>query len=128
MEPSVVSIARIKPPPPSVLRRNERFGPFGPGLERGRREAERNVQENPEHPEYVPNDFGVGILIATGSLNERFVLTNYHVVRGGPIAGDGSLVSNEKLKSDSVLTLKFSDRRSCPASIIAADPRSDLAV
>ncbi len=109
-ERSVVSIARFKPVPADQI--HEEHKNFI--LQRHPREArEVDVQ---------PNDFGAGCLISPPNLPDRLVLTNFHVVRGGPIfpkfiAEDGT-----------ELLVNFTDRRRCRGSIIAADPRSDLAV
>lgn len=72
---------------------------------------------------FVPNEFGSGVLITDGKTGrEPLVLTNYHVVRGGPVA-DKPAPSN-----GSDILIWFHDRRRARAAIIAADPRSDLAV
>lgn len=115
IEPSVVSIARVKPAPSDSV-----YVQLAPP-ERLRREQELPPTD-PEDPDFQPNDFGAGIIITPPGNDERLVLTNYHVVRGGPVfpstsTGDGTS-----------LIIRFADRRSCEASIIAADPRCDLAV
>jgi serine protease Do len=77
------------------------------------------VQEpTPSDPNWVPNEFGAGIIIDRNGL----VLTNYHLVRGGPV--------EDKLdqKAEQTLYVRLSDRRGFEAKIFAADPRSDLAV
>ncbi len=114
-EVSVVSIARSRPAPrdPGFLRLNP--------LERRRREMELPPADV-EHPDYQPNDFGAGIIITPPDSEDRLVLTNYHVVRGGPVYPS---ISAEDGTS---LFIRFTNRRSCDASIIAADPRCDLAV
>jgi len=115
IEPSVVSIARVKPAPSDSV-----FIQLAPP-ERRRREQELPPTD-PEDPDFQPNDFGAGIIITAPGNDERLVLTNYHVVRGGP-------VSPSTLSEDGTsLVIRFTDRRSCEASIIAADPRCDLAV
>src|SRR5204863_5709612 len=113
VEPSVVSIARLRPSP-SV----SQFNPFEVEMGDARGEATR-----PEAADFVPNEFGAGVIVAPLRASEgRFVLTNYHVVRGGPILG-------APLKTgESQLYVRFADRRGYYARIIAADPRSDLAV
>ena len=115
VEPSVVSIARVKPVPhdPDFLR-------LAP-LERIRRE-QASPPIDSEHPDFQPNEFGAGIIISPPGSDERLVLTNYHVVRGGPVYPSHSTDDHTSLD------IHFADRRSCKASIIAADPRSDLAV
>ena len=115
VEPSVVSIARVKPAP-----FDPDFRRLAP-LERIRRE-QASPPADSEHPDFQPNEFGAGIVIAPPGTDERLVLTNYHVVRGGPVHPSISTDDNTSLD------IHFSDRRGCKASIIAADPRSDLAV
>ncbi len=115
VEPSVVSIARVKPEPyDSTLKR------LNP-LDRMPR-REEPVPGDPEDPDFHPNEFGAGIVISAPGSDERLVLTNYHVVRGGPVSPHNSTDDGTSL------LIRFSNRRSCEASIIAADPRCDLAV
>lgn len=113
-EPAVVSIAKVRPQPGEgrvlVIGPLERpgFAPEGPPLD-------------PENPDFQPNSYGAGVVIAGPQPDDRVILTNYHVVQGGPvfparIAPDGT-----------TLFVRLADRRACQASIIAADPRSDLA-
>jgi len=111
VEPSVVSVARVRPGP-----NLNQFNPFE--LEMKGRDPER-----PESPDFVPNEFGTGIVVAPipGS-DERFILTNYHVVRGGPPT------SGLYKPNDNQIYVRMGDRRGYQARIIAADPRSDLAV
>ena len=115
IEPSVVSIARVKPAP------QEAAFPERPFPER-RRPERIFPPDNPEDPDFQPNEFGTGIIIAPPGGDERLVLTNYHVVRGGPVFPSTSTDNRTSLN------IRFGSRRSCDASIIAADPRSDLAV
>ena len=61
----------------------------------------------PEHADLISFDFGSGVVI--GDKGE--ILTLYHVVRGAR-----------------ELTVRAADRQEFDAEIIAADPRSDLAV
>lgn len=79
-----------------------------------------------EHsPEHLPQEFGSGVLIAAGdpdqAATERVVLTMYHVVRGGPVVG-------KDIPTDRQLRVRLPGRQICEAKILAADPRSDLAV
>ena len=78
VEPSVVSIARVKPEPydPTLKRLNP--------LDRMPR-REEPPPGDPEDPDFHPNEFGAGIVISVPGSDERLVLTNYHVVRGGPV-------------------------------------------
>lgn len=107
VEPSVVSIGRHTPPP------------------RGRTAPTHRAFGRPdgiEELDEIPNEFGAGFLVSPAKSSERYVLTNLHVVRGGPVspyyvADDGT-----------ELRVRFSDRRGCLATIYAADPRSDLAI
>src|SRR5690349_5868342 len=67
VEPSVVSILRVRQPanegPPERL--------------------ETPLPRDPEEREVLPNDYGAGLLVKPADGNELFVLTAYHVVRGG---------------------------------------------
>ncbi len=79
-----------------------------------------------EHsPEFFPNEFGSGVLITAGNSPEpsaeRLVLTAYHLVRGGPVVG-------KDMPADRALRVRLPGRQICDAKILAADPRSDLAV
>ncbi len=106
-ERSVVSIARFKPSP----------------VERIHEEDKNFIQPRPvREVEVQPNDFGSGSLISPPNSSDRLVLTNFHVVRGGPIYP--KIIGDDGTE----LLIKFTDRRGCRGSIIAADPRSDLAV
>lgn len=112
-EPSVVSIARIRPQhDPRVSPNNNALGQPVPD----------SGPLDPENPEFQPNLYGAGILIAGARPQDRVVLTNYHVVQGGPI------YLERQAEDQTTLFIRFGDRRSCFASIIAADPRSDLAI
>jgi len=115
-EPSVVSIARIRMPASEP--RNIAIGP----LERfGPMPHSEGASSDPENPDFQPNNFGAGVIIAGPRAAARIVLTNYHVVQGGPVFPANST------KDGSKLFVRFSDRRGCYASIMAADPRSDMA-
>ncbi len=79
-----------------------------------------------EHsPEFLPNEFGSGVIITAGNSDEptaeRLILTMYHLVRGGPIVGKEAPVDRQ-------LRVRLHGRQICDAKILAADPRSDLAV
>jgi len=105
-EKSVVSISRDRQPPAPPL--DHRL-PFGV---RNRRDLA------PGDPDWVPNEFGAGIIIDERGL----ILTNYHLVRGGPIEG------KQEIKPEQFIYVHLADRRGFEARIYAADPRSDLAV
>jgi serine protease Do len=112
VEPAIVSVARIRPSPEL-----NQFNPLDLEID-GRGDRNR-----PDAPDFVPNEFGAGIVIAPNrGSNDRFILTNYHLIRGGPAIG---LVSKP---SDNQIYVRFGDRRGYYARIIAADPRSDLAI
>ncbi len=115
-EPSVVSIAKIRSAPEGTRGFSLRpFAQLGPQDTR---------PDDPEHPDFQPNNFGTGILVAGARPSDRLVLTNYHVVQGGPVHSS----TTEEESRGPLLYVRFADRRICQASIIAADPRSDLAV
>lgn len=108
VEPSIVSIARVRPSTNSG-----RFNALEIDPE-NRLESDR-----PENPDFVPNEFGAGVVIAPPSGGgQRYILTNYHVVHGGPNSKAG----------ESQIYVRFGDRRGYYAHILAGDPRSDLAV
>lgn len=90
--------------------------PEGGRIVRGR--DGRADRIGPDSPGYVPNEFGAGVVIDSNGL----ILTNYHLVRGGPIEG------KPDVNRDQSLYVRLADRRGFEARIFAADPRSDLAV
>jgi serine protease Do len=103
-ERSVVSISRDKR---QALFHQDNRVPVG-----------RDRSPDPADPNWVPNEFGAGVVIDRAGL----ILTNYHLVRGGPVEGKA------EQKADQTLFVRLSDRRGFEARILAADPRSDLAV
>lgn len=103
-EPSVVSIARLRPAP------SETTGFAG---ERGNAGTGQDV---------VPNQFSAGVLMIAPGQTERFVLTAYHSVRGGVASGKRPAADSSRLE------VRLSSRHACTATIYAADPRSDLAL
>lgn len=111
-EPSVVSIIRDKN---AAQPRSDLDDIDGFGIRRPRTgfDVPRVLS-----PDYIPTDFGTGVIIH----EEGLILTCYHVVKGGPI------VDRSTAAADSVLLVRLADRRTAFASIVAADPRSDLAV
>jgi serine protease Do len=106
-EKSVVSISRDK----KSTFANAEFRNLPPG--RGNREPV------PGDLDWIPNEFGAGIVIDRNGL----ILTNYHLVRGGP-----AVDAKPDQKSEQMLYVRLPDRRGFEAKIFAADPRSDLAV
>ena len=116
-EKSVVSIARVDPRAEREGPRDNNGGagggldPFGP-----RRD------NDPMSPAYVPSDFGSGVILAREKDKEaRFILTNRHVVVGTR-RGDA------KVDETSRFYVRLASHRVLEAKVIAADPRSDLAV
>ncbi len=108
-EPSVVSVARWRANPADMA---------DEGLQL--RNPERIA--NQQFHDVIPNQFSAGILLVAPGEEERFVLTTYHSVRGGVTTG------SKPTTDSSHLEVRFSSRHACPATIYAADPRSDLAV
>ncbi len=103
VEPAVVSILKIHPYPAEIINPTA-------------------VPLDPEDRELLPNDYGTGVLIQAAERGELFVLTAYHVVRGGAIDGQ------PRNGQQSILQLKFANQRRANGRIFAADPRSDLAI
>ena len=117
-EQSVVSIARIKRLAPHVG--------FEARVLRGLGRSELDL-DDPSNPDFIPTDFGSGVVIAVdppaSNQHRAFILTNYHVVKGGT-----RTVPDENRPDEYQIWVRGSNRRGAPASIYAADPRSDLAV
>lgn len=105
-EPSVVSIARVpKRSAKAIDPTGERL-PAGTALD----------------SEFVPSEFGAGVVFSPPDQpGENFILTMYHVVKGGHVAGRRDDLGDE-------LTIHTHQRRKARVEIVAADPRSDLAV
>jgi serine protease Do len=70
-----------------------------------------------DEPDNLGADWGAGIVVGQDGL----IVTNLHVVAGGPVEGRAG-------ETEFQLRVHLSDRRSFLATIRAADPRSDLAV
>jgi serine protease Do len=104
-EPSVVAIHRLKGDNPQetlAIRGKSRPGAvLEPGRPRGRFLRELDATDQ------ISFDFGSGVVVGS----EGQILTAYHVVRGA-----------------ARLSVRAADRQRFEAEIIAADPRSDLAV
>jgi serine protease Do len=107
-EGAVVSIVKVKP---AARERGLGFHPLrGPLL-----------VDRPIDLTAVPESFGSGVVIASDAAGEgRFVLTNYHVLQ--PDAGGDEASAREPVY------VRLSNHRAVRASVVAADPRSDLAV
>lgn len=117
-EKSVVSIARFRKEDvekAANLRRQRRFlFPNQPA-----------AGPSPDSPDFIPNSFGSGIIIAPLEKGrQRFILTNYHVVKGGPAVKP----DKDAKKPQYGLYVRLANRRGFYASILAADPRADLAI
>lgn len=110
-ERSVVSIVRVRKDPDRAVPGLFPMDGFGP-----RRHPRGDPPER--HPAFVGNDFGAGVILSEDGL----ILTNRHLVKGGPVLG------RDELPSDSLILVRFPDRNTAYARIVAADPRSDLAV
>lgn len=120
VEPSVVSIVRGRIASDRLAA--ERINAFGAaGRVRPGRFGGLQQFPQPSDPDFVPEQFGAGIVIADES-GTRFILTNHHVVEGGPRADQGAPGGSARIY------VRFHDRRGYYASIHASDPRSDLAV
>lgn len=104
-ERSVVAIARVVPRTSSPT--------FGQSLV---------DPPNPLDPDFVPDDFGTGVVVRGPQPNSIRVLTLYHVVRGGPTTRARGPAATSRLY------VYAAARRVYEATIWAADPRSDLAV
>jgi len=111
--PAVVALARERVAPQAQpafpnwnLRR--RFG--GP--------EDRPETLDPVDPQYAPSEFGAGVIIDSAGL----ILTNYHLVQGVAVVGTNADGESPRL------FVRFADRRIEEGRILAADPRSDLAV
>ena len=118
-EGSLVSIARIR-----TDGVNRREVPL-PLREQGRDELFSRELWDPNHPDFVPLEFGAGVIVTPPDRpDERYILTNYHLVAGGPVTDQADRAA------DCQIHLRFANRRSSdsPGMIRAADPRSDLAV
>ena len=115
VEPSIVSVVRGR----FVQTTGERANPFGPRVVP---DLPWNNAVLPDDPSFVPDQFGAGVIISAKG-NQRLILTNQHVVSGGPPAND----ETEPTTAARVY-VRLHDGRGFYARIRAADPRSDLAV
>jgi serine protease Do len=107
-EGAVVSIVKVKP---AAQERDRGFLPL-----RGPQPLDRPIDLTA-----VPESFGSGVVFASDAAGEgRFVLTNYHVLQ--PDAG------SDAASARGPVYVRLSNHRAARASVVAADPRSDLAV
>ncbi|MGE3999114.1 MAG: S1C family serine protease [Planctomycetaceae bacterium] len=107
-EGAVVSIAKVAP-----AAGGDRLG-FNP-LRRPR------ALDRPVDLTAQPQTFGSGVVIASDAKDgARYVLTNYHVLEPGAAAGSST--------PREPLYVRLSNHRVVRGAVIAADPRSDLAV
>ena len=95
-EKSVVAIARVRNDAADPAQAAAELIPSLPGA------------IAPTDPDFIPNDFGAGVVIDPGGL----IITNYHVV-GDPTTSEHYV---------------WTERRPYKAQVIAADPWTDLAV
>lgn len=114
-EKSVVAISKIKTQKQQIQSRVP--APFG--LDPNQ---QFNESQNPQNLSFIPNEFGSGVLIPDPTNQKRIlILTNYHLTQGGPVAGKKAIPENR-------IYVHTVNRQGFYAEIIAADPRSDLAV
>ena len=115
IEPSIVSVVRGRFEQAGGRRAN----PFGQGV---LPELPWNNAVLPDDPSFVPDQFGAGVIVSAEG-DQRLILTNQHVISGGPPAND----ETESTTAARVY-VRLHDGRGFYARIRAADPRSDLAV
>ena len=114
-EKSVVAISKIKTKRQQIQSRIP--APFGLDPNQG-----LNLSQDPKNLNFIPNEFGAGILIPDPSgQNRTLILTNYHLTEGGPIVG-------KKTNPENRIFVHAANQLGFYAELIAADPRSDLAV
>lgn len=121
-EQSVVSIVRVKRSQLQIAVED------GPGVNIfNNKIVQQTDRDDPSNPDYIPTDFGSGVVIGidppAAVPRRTYVLTNYHVVRGGTRS-----IPSESTPDEFRLFVKAANRRGYWASVYAADPRSDLAV
>ncbi|MCA9014115.1 MAG: PDZ domain-containing protein [Planctomycetaceae bacterium] len=114
-EKSVVAISKIKTKRQQIPSRIP--APFGLDPNQG-----LNLSQDPQNLSFIPNEFGAGVLIPDPAKQNRIlILTNYHLTEGGPVAGQKTIPENR-------IYVHATNRQGFYAELIAADPRSDLAV
>ncbi|HEY1068222.1 MAG TPA: trypsin-like peptidase domain-containing protein, partial [Pirellulales bacterium] len=106
-EPSIVAVAR-------VTRQEQEAAMIDPlGMGRSRR-------SDPSDPEFIPSRYGTGVVIGADGL----ILTNYHVLDDDFASPEAAGVAAPQID----VFVWTTDHRVFTARILAADPRSDLAV
>lgn len=114
-EKSVVAISKIKTKRQQLPSRIP--APFGLDPNQG-----FSLSQDPKNPNFIPNEFGAGILIPDPTKQNRtLILTNYHLTEGGPVAGEKDVPENR-------IFVHVANQQGFYAHLIAADPRSDLSV
>lgn len=109
-EASVVSVARIRTQPADL-------SIDGGGL------LQRDAfPQGGRQVDVLPNQFATGVILAAEQGDDRWVLTAYHAVRGGPVFGHPGSGDGSRLE------VRLASRHVMAAALWAADPRSDLAV
>lgn len=113
----VVAIARIPATPAATVRSTE-LDRLAPPLTRSLDDQLDAWLETVQ-----PDAFGTGILLPPANEgDEPRILTTCHVARGAPRNPQTAVAEPERL------LMQLSNGRRCAAEILAADPRSDLAV
>jgi serine protease Do len=102
-EQSVVSVTRVRPVQPGAA-------PAAGGLG--------------EESSFVPHEFGSGVIFAGPDGTERYVLTAAHVVLGRR----DWLARSPAPPGPEEIQVRLASRRQVAGQLMAADPRSDLAV
>lgn len=117
-EPCVVAVSKL-PDQRHLARRDPGKNVFG----LGELQEPAAQGQNPFKSDFLPTEFGTGVLVAPRDKpTERYVLTNYHLVKGARTFRDPNR------QSDSQLFVHLAKHQGTAATIYAADARSDLAV
>jgi serine protease Do len=107
---AVVSLCRYRLPP----------GDGRDGLDRFRGDPGLGFAQN-EPRDILPNQFSSGVLVPGPRPGEPMVLTVYHAIRGAPVLGQPDQPRNR-------LVVHLANGHQLRGALVAADPRSDLAV
>lgn len=104
-EPSVVSIARVPRAAPDGTASADGAGPFDSG--------------------FTPSEFGAGVIVPGAADDpDAYVLTAAHVVWGRRSWSGATVLPTES----AIIAVRLASRHTLTAELVAADPRSDLAV